>query len=236
MNRREPSSPSPEAWCVWMAAGLLAYRLCDRDFDCEHCPLDAAMRGTGRIRPAEPAASWRFPSDRRYHPRHFWVKLEPGDRARCGFDAFAARLLGTVVSLVLPARGSRLTAGRAALWLARAGGLLPLRAPVGGTVLRTNGEAQRDPTLLGRDPYGEGWLIQLEGSGEEAAVGLLSAEAMRERAGAQLERVRKRLARRLVPGAAEIGATAADGGEPWPDLAALLAPTEHKRLLQRFVG
>lgn len=27
-----------------MAAGLIAYRLCDREFDCERCPLDIALR------------------------------------------------------------------------------------------------------------------------------------------------------------------------------------------------
>ena len=30
--------------CVWVTAGVLNYKLCDRDFDCEHCPLDAALR------------------------------------------------------------------------------------------------------------------------------------------------------------------------------------------------
>lgn len=30
--------------CVWMRAGVVTYKLCDRDFDCEHCPLDAALR------------------------------------------------------------------------------------------------------------------------------------------------------------------------------------------------
>lgn len=32
--------------CVWMDAGVLTFKLCDRDFDCEHCPLDAALHGT----------------------------------------------------------------------------------------------------------------------------------------------------------------------------------------------
>lgn len=31
--------------CVWMRAGLIRFWLCDRDFDCENCPLDAALRG-----------------------------------------------------------------------------------------------------------------------------------------------------------------------------------------------
>jgi hypothetical protein len=30
--------------CVWMRAGVIRFWLCDRDFDCENCPLDAALR------------------------------------------------------------------------------------------------------------------------------------------------------------------------------------------------
>jgi hypothetical protein len=35
----------PVELCVWMLSGVLNYRLCDRDLDCEHCPLDRALRG-----------------------------------------------------------------------------------------------------------------------------------------------------------------------------------------------
>lgn len=31
--------------CVWMQAGVVGYKLCDREFDCDLCPFDAALRG-----------------------------------------------------------------------------------------------------------------------------------------------------------------------------------------------
>jgi len=31
--------------CVWMLADVVAYKLCDREYDCEHCPFDRALRG-----------------------------------------------------------------------------------------------------------------------------------------------------------------------------------------------
>jgi glycine cleavage system H protein len=34
--------------CIWMDAGVVAFKLCDRGFDCEHCPFDVAMRGEHR--------------------------------------------------------------------------------------------------------------------------------------------------------------------------------------------
>ena len=38
-------SRSPGPHCVWMHAGVIRFRLCNRAFDCEHCPLDAALCG-----------------------------------------------------------------------------------------------------------------------------------------------------------------------------------------------
>jgi hypothetical protein len=68
-----PKTPGPA--CVWMRAGVIRFWLCDRNFDCEHCPLDAALRGprasvpqdsTSRIRDSVE----RPPStDRRLLPR-----------------------------------------------------------------------------------------------------------------------------------------------------------------------
>lgn len=44
-----PAPPPPPSArvepCVWMSAGLVAYKLCDRGFECESCPFDQAMRG-----------------------------------------------------------------------------------------------------------------------------------------------------------------------------------------------
>jgi len=40
----EVAFPNAET-CVWMEARVISFWLCNRDFDCEHCPLDAALRG-----------------------------------------------------------------------------------------------------------------------------------------------------------------------------------------------
>lgn len=34
-----------EQQCVWMQAGVVGYKLCDREFDCDRCPFDAALHG-----------------------------------------------------------------------------------------------------------------------------------------------------------------------------------------------
>jgi hypothetical protein len=49
-DERRPAR-GPER-CVWMQAGVVGYKLCDREFDCDRCPFDAALRG-------EAARDWR---------------------------------------------------------------------------------------------------------------------------------------------------------------------------------
>ncbi len=48
--------------CVWMSAGLVAFKLCDREGECEGCPFDRAMQGA---RSEPPAASAGLPAPSR---------------------------------------------------------------------------------------------------------------------------------------------------------------------------
>jgi hypothetical protein len=34
--------------CIWMEADVVAYKLCDQNYDCERCPFDFVMRNTWR--------------------------------------------------------------------------------------------------------------------------------------------------------------------------------------------
>ncbi len=239
--------PGEERRCVWMSAGFVAYKLCDRDFDCENCPLDRALRGEDPAPatergPAPPTAAWRFPDDRRYHPGHTWVApIESGERggagpARIGLDAFAARLVGPAVAVIAPADGTRLRPGEAACWLAAGGEAIAVRAPVGGTVRRRNPRIADDPALVAAAPYDEGWLLEIDPGGApgDAPRTLLAAAEARARAERRLAEAHAEVAR--LTGAAAVGPTLPDGGEPAADLRTLLGPARHRRLLKRYLG
>lgn len=30
--------------CIWMTSGVIDYKLCDNNFDCENCPFDKVIR------------------------------------------------------------------------------------------------------------------------------------------------------------------------------------------------
>ena len=53
LDQISPGTPQPPSIrCVWMDAGVVNYKLCDRGYDCERCPLDQALHR----RPAEKSA------------------------------------------------------------------------------------------------------------------------------------------------------------------------------------
>jgi glycine cleavage system H protein len=221
-----------------MTAGLLAYKLCDREYDCEHCALDAAMSGSEPRQEAENGcAQTEFRRDRRYHATHCWVSEVGERRVRCGVDAFAAGLLNHATTVVFPPARSRLLQGQAGCWIVVDVGLVPIRSPVSGTIVRSNDSLHSDPGLMMRKPYDEGWLFEaaLE-KGLDEQGGLIDAEKMRGLAETQTRRLRRRAHRRTAELQSSIGQTLADGGEPLADLPRILGARQYRRLILRLLS
>jgi len=237
-SRGESTLPPDAQPCVWMTAGLVAWKLCDHDFDCEHCPLDEALRGPGARPQAaslpEAAPALEFPPDRRYHRLHGWVGERRDGRARVGLDAFAVRLLDRVSSIVLPAPDSRVEQGRTACWVADDSELIPLCAPISGRVCATNHLVQENPGLVGASPYVSGWLFEIEESETESPEGLLTAEQMNARAVSQMQQLNRRVCAGLAPDA-RVGVTMADGGVRLHDLRKVLGIGRYHRLILAFL-
>ncbi len=103
--------------------------------------------------------------DRMYEGRtHMWVaRVGTGDPsiARIGLDSVGVETNGTLAQLSLPEVGEQLTVGRPFGQLEAAKFVGPLVSPVSGTVVARNEAAAADPGLTERDPYGDGWLIEV---------------------------------------------------------------------------
>jgi glycine cleavage system H lipoate-binding protein len=257
MQRRSESDgthrvlPDRAQPCVWMVAGLLTYRLCDRDYDCEHCPLDEGIRGSqpapaagaepeiAATAPELPQASpaWGVREGRVYHPAYGWVSATAEGRLRWGVDALIAQLLDRATAVILPAEGTRLVQGAIGCWVMDDGELMPLRSAVTGTVASTNHVVQRDPALMTHSPYDAGWLVEIESREEGEGAdpfggqqGLVPPEVRRKSAGLRMERF-QRAAMSYLHMHKEVGVTAQDGGERATDWRALLGRSRYHRLV-----
>jgi glycine cleavage system H protein len=116
-------------------------------------------------------AGFPLPLDRRYDPAtHMWVADAGEGRVRVGMDALGIETSGTLVQLSLPSPRAAVTAGRPFGQMEAAKFVGPLISPVTGIVSGVNEEAAADPGLAERDPYGAGWLIEVEVSAAGTAL------------------------------------------------------------------
>lgn len=105
------------------------------------------------------------PEELRYARTHEWVRME-GGTATVGITDYAQGELGDVVFADLPQSGASLSAGDAFGSIESVKSVSDLYAPVGGEVVEVNGALEDSPEKVNEDPYGEGWLIKIRGSGE----------------------------------------------------------------------
>ena len=115
----------------------------------------------------------QVPDDRRYTKEHEWAK-EDGGRIVVGITDFAQDQLGDVVFVGLPEAGTDVEAGKPLGEVESTKSVSDVYSPVSGKVLEKNAGVESNPELINSDPYGDGWLVAIEGDGG-ALEGLMSA-------------------------------------------------------------
>lgn len=102
-----------------------------------------------------------FPSELRYSKDHEWVKVD-GNKAVVGISAHAAEALGDVVFVELPDEGDSVVAGDTFGSVESVKAVSDLLSPVSGNVVAINEALLDAPEMVNSDPYGEGWMIEVE--------------------------------------------------------------------------
>ena len=115
-----------------------------------------------------------IPEELRYTDKHEWVSAGPG-RVRVGITDFAQDALGDIVYVDLPDTGTEVAAGDPFGEVESTKSASEIYAPVSGTVTARNEALKDSPELVNAEPYGDGWLIEIEPSDPSAAGGLLDA-------------------------------------------------------------
>jgi glycine cleavage system H protein len=117
----------------------------------------------------------------KYTAEHEWVQAADGGAAvRVGITEYAQDQLGDIVFVELPEVGDEVTAGQACGELESTKSVSELYAPVTGKVVARNDAAIDAPEKINADPYGDGWLFDVEPADPSALDDLLSASAYQE--------------------------------------------------------
>lgn len=102
---------------------------------------------------------------RLYTKTHEWLMVE-GKSVTVGISDFAQAQLGDVVFLELPNPGRKLEAGESFGVVESVKAASDLYSPVSGRVTAVNDKVAGKPELINSDPYGDGWILKLELTGE----------------------------------------------------------------------
>jgi glycine cleavage system H protein len=123
-----------------------------------------------------------YPEDLKYTAEHEWVRTDTGAQGtvRVGITDYAQDALGDVVFVTLPAVGDEVTAGQTCGEIESTKSVSDVYAPVTGRVAAVNDALDSNPELLNSDPYGEGWMFDIETGDAEATAGLLDASAYQQ--------------------------------------------------------
>ena len=121
-----------------------------------------------------------YPSDLRYTSDHEWVRVGDDGVVRIGITSFAQDALGDVVYVSLPAVGDTVTPGDSCGEVESTKSVSDVYAPLEGEVTATNAALDASPELINSDPYGEGWMFEIECSDPTEVDALLDAAAYRK--------------------------------------------------------
>ena len=117
-----------------------------------------------------------IPAELRYGRAHAWLRLA-GRTARVGISDYAQQALGEIIYVELPPVGKELQAGQAGAVVESVKAASDCVLPVSGKVTAVNGRLAAAPELVNREPYGAGWLLELELADPGELAALLDAAA-----------------------------------------------------------
>lgn len=260
----EHSAPDEQLPCIWAEAGVLSYRLCDRHYDCEGCPLFQVLSGERATAGAPdawveavpapiPEAPWGGAAqvaacmarllagctlrlDRSYNAGHWWLDDSGSSGLTLGLEEHALRVLAPIEDIIVPRPGARVSRSQACVRIVRGRTAVPLPAPIGGRVEEVNRSYADTVRVWGGLPGGDEWLLRVAPDEPLAAVpDLYRGEAALGWHLRNLQLLRAVLREAVEErGAPEVGPTLNDGGEPSLDLERVLGHARFEALVAQM--
>jgi glycine cleavage system H lipoate-binding protein len=229
--------PEYESPCIWMEAGLIDYKLCEYNLDCENCSFDAVIRNKTVYKSTTPNSR----TTRKSIYENYWDKLlktytsvqidkkvyygsgywyfEPisATKAIIGIDQLAAKLLPSVTDIIISEK-KLIQKGQKICWLVSKYGTIILPSPISSRVLKSNHSFQQEIESKASSI----WLYMIESQNLRSVLQKLEQG---HKAKTFLEIRQKRILeiiKSVKPPNSHIGQTLPDGGKPVESLEQLL--------------
>ena len=115
------------------------------------------------------------PENLRYTKEHEWIAELSSTKFRIGITDYAQSALGDIVYIQLPKIGSEVKANSVCGEVESTKSVSEIYAPISGKVVAVNNNVDSKPEIINSDPYGEGWIVEIEISSIKLEGTLLSA-------------------------------------------------------------
>ena len=102
-----------------------------------------------------------FPDDLYYDREHNWARVA-GQSVTQGLTDFGQAIAGEIIYVEAPRVGREVRQGDPLMSMESGKWVGRVRATVGGRIAAANDALESDSTLVNSDPYGEGWLVQID--------------------------------------------------------------------------
>ena len=251
--------------CIWMMAGVVNFKLCDYQYDCEHCPFDRAfhtsepesqgnlstgMQSLPEISPTQLPeivdeqvnfyltkliAGSKLYLDRCYSHSHFWMYPESAQSVVVGFDQNIFKLLEPVARIVPPEPGSELSRDQLCALVIHGDRSIPLHSPLTGQVIEVNNQYLDE--IHDQEHASDPWFFKIRPVKKANVTGdLCQGEAMLNWYVGKIRAIKTHLWNRLSHSAdANIGVTMADGGAPEMNLEKVLGTDTYWECIKQIL-
>jgi glycine cleavage system H protein len=116
------------------------------------------------------------PAELRYTKEHEWIQEISATKFRIGITDYAQSALGDIVYIQLPKNGSSVNANSVCGEVESTKSVSEIYAPITGKVVLVNDKLESNPEIINADPYGAGWIAEIEISTDSLQEDLLSAQ------------------------------------------------------------
>jgi glycine cleavage system H protein len=163
-----------------------------------------------------------------YHQGHSWVIPESSDIVRVGIDDFAQKLVGRIDAVKFPQVGAKVAQGEKAWSLLVGSKSIDMLSPVNGKVVAINQNLIGAPENIGKDPYGQSWLLKVQTPNPSANLKNLLSGSLAKK---WMDGIRESLFNRMNY---NLGLLSQDGGVPVYGIARSLDPEKWDEIVKEY--
>lgn len=248
---------SSDAKCVWMSAGVVSFKLCDLEFECEHCAYDRIIRS--KISSAFVNGNNGKPKNEKtvnytdhakilieklvdseinptyyYSNNHLCFCRDEDDVVLIGIDNLLAKILTYITCIVLMPVGELVKQKKSFCWFIQKNRTLTLYSPFKGTVFQNNYSLLNSPDYIRTTDLQKSWLTKIKLENDSSLQNFYTGEQAKVWFQSEIRKAKNTLAEIIERNRPQISPSQFDGGVFTTSIAEIIPDVEYWQFLKNL--